>query len=185
MVGSFQFLAVLSATVAFSVACTSLRQSAPQLESPTPASASPTLTLEPVRERPNPTPSPALGPTEVVTPTPTPVPSRSPIPTTEQEERLQRLVAQFSLVGWKKTDFTKRTVPLEEVSYLGLGADAIPPIYYPLFDSIAEADEWLEDPEPVLIVELGGEAKAYPLGIMSWHEIVNDEIGGVPMAVTW
>jgi len=39
--------------------------------------------------------------------------------------------------------------------------------------------------EPVISVAIGGEARAYPLGVMIWHEIVNDTVGGMPIAVTW
>lgn len=62
--------------------------------------------------------------------------------------------------------------------------DGIPPIDDPAFVSPADAT-FLADEEPVLAVEIGGEAKAYPLQILMWHEIVNDEIGGVPVAVTY
>jgi hypothetical protein len=62
--------------------------------------------------------------------------------------------------------------------------DGIPPIDDPKFLAPGDAT-FLTDREPVLTVEIGGEAKAYPLQIMTWHEIVNDEIGGVPVSVTY
>ena len=62
--------------------------------------------------------------------------------------------------------------------------DGIPSIDDPKFLVAADA-EFLTDSEPVLAVEIGNEAKAYPLQIMIWHEIVNDTIGGVPVAVTY
>jgi len=62
--------------------------------------------------------------------------------------------------------------------------DGIPPIDDPKFVAPEEA-AFLAGNEPVLAVEVGGEAKAYPLQIMTWHEIVNDEIGGVPVTVTY
>jgi Protein of unknown function (DUF3179) len=62
--------------------------------------------------------------------------------------------------------------------------DGIPPIDEPRF--LAHGDVgFLAPQEPVLSVELEGEAKAYPLRIMMWHEIVNDEIGGTPVTVTY
>jgi hypothetical protein len=62
--------------------------------------------------------------------------------------------------------------------------DGIPPIDHPKF--LAPEDvAFLADAEPVLAVEIDGDARAYPLQIMVWHEIVNDEIGGVPVAVTY
>lgn len=42
---------------------------------------------------------------------------------------------------------------------------------------------FLADNEPVIAVEVGGEARAYPVQILMWHEIVNDTVGGVPVAV--
>ena len=84
-----------------------------------------------------------------------------------------------------RTDFTKHTVPLEEIVSGGPPKDGIPAIDEPRFQSVPAADRWLEPDEPVLVVERNGEAKAYPLQIMVWHEIVNDRIGGVPVAVTY
>jgi Protein of unknown function (DUF3179) len=63
--------------------------------------------------------------------------------------------------------------------------DGIPPIDDPQFVSVAEADEWLNDPEPVLVVDIDGDVRAYPMQIMMWHEIVNDTVGGIPLAVTY
>jgi hypothetical protein len=62
--------------------------------------------------------------------------------------------------------------------------DGIPAIDEPVFQSVSEAD-WLADQEPVIAFELGGDARAYPLQILTWHEIVNDEVGGTPVAVTF
>ncbi len=62
--------------------------------------------------------------------------------------------------------------------------DGIPPIDEPKFVSPQDAD-FLQPQEPVLAVEVNGDARAYPLQIMTWHEIVNDRIGGVPISVTY
>jgi hypothetical protein len=62
--------------------------------------------------------------------------------------------------------------------------DGIPAIDEPRFQSVAEV-AWLTDQEPVIAFELDGEARAYPLQILTWHEIVNDEVGGTPVAVTF
>jgi len=62
--------------------------------------------------------------------------------------------------------------------------DGIPPIDDPKFLAPEDAT-FLADREPVLAVEIDGDAKAYPLQIMTWHEIVNDEIAGMPVAVTY
>ncbi len=63
--------------------------------------------------------------------------------------------------------------------------DGIPPIDNPQFISVSAADAWLNDVEPVLVVDVDGDVRAYPIQIMMWHEIVNDTVGGVPLAVTY
>jgi hypothetical protein len=62
--------------------------------------------------------------------------------------------------------------------------DGIPPIDQPSFER-ADTVRWLEPNEPVLSLTVEGETRAYPLRIMTWHEIVNDTVGGVPVAVTY
>ena len=66
-----------------------------------------------------------------------------------------------------------------------LGKDAIPAILEPKFVSASEAGYWMEPDEAVLGVSIGSEHKAYPVTMLSRHEIVNDIIGGEPVAVTW
>lgn len=84
-----------------------------------------------------------------------------------------------------KTDFSRHTVPLEEIVAGGPPKDGIPAIDEPKLVAVAEADRWLDDGEPVAMVRLEGEARAYPLQILIWHEIVNDEVGGIPVSVTF
>jgi hypothetical protein len=90
----------------------------------------------------------------------------------------------FSTSGWE-TDFSNRSVPLEEFVGGGPPKDGIPSIDDPRFVSVEEADRFLDPREPVAVVDLGGEVRAYPIQILVWHEIVNDEIGGEPVAVTY
>ena len=66
-----------------------------------------------------------------------------------------------------------------------LGKDAIPAILEPEFVSAMEAARWMMSDEGVLGVSIGGEHKAYPVSMLSRHEIVNDVVGGEPVAVTW
>ena len=66
-----------------------------------------------------------------------------------------------------------------------LGKDGIPAILDPQFVSGAEADGQMLSNERVLAVSLNGDHRAYPLNMLSRHEIVNDTVGGVPIAVTW
>ena len=72
----------------------------------------------------------------------------------------------------------------EEIISGGPPPDGIPPIDDPKFVSAADAD-FVRPQEPVLAVEVNADARAYPLQIMTWHEIVNDRIGGVPITVTY
>lgn len=96
----------------------------------------------------------------------------------------QERPAIAGLDAWK-TDFTRHTVPFEELVSGGVPKDGIPSIEHPSFITIREADRWLSDREPMALLNLNGESKAYPLSILIWHEIVNDEIGGRPVSVTY
>jgi len=94
--------------------------------------------------------------------------------------------AQLPLsLEWPNTDFDVTLVDLDEIQSGGPPKDGIPPIDRPEFDSVGAADDWLEPREPVVVVSVGGETKAYPVQILTWHEIVNDSIGGVPVSVTF
>ena len=86
--------------------------------------------------------------------------------------------------GWK-TDWSQRSVALEEIISGGVPRDGIPPLYDPRFVSIEAARAWLADREPVIALEIDGDARAYPLQIMTWHEIAAGTVGGVPVAVTF
>ncbi|MFU8887369.1 MAG: DUF3179 domain-containing protein [Trueperaceae bacterium] len=55
----------------------------------------------------------------------------------------------------------------------------------PRFVTQEQAESWLGELEPVILMRLGGEARLYPLQILTWHEIANDTLGGVPVAVTF
>lgn len=90
----------------------------------------------------------------------------------------------FPLAGWR-TDFAKHCVPLSEITSGGPPPDGIPSLDRPIFYAIAFADDWLQPQEPVIAVFEGEAARAYPLQILLWHEIVNDTIAGRPVAVTF
>ena len=85
---------------------------------------------------------------------------------------------------WPDTDFAKHAVPLEEIMSGGVPKDGIPSIDDPSFAAAAEIED-LGPREPVIRLEAAGEVRAYPLRILTWHEIVNDEVGGIPVAVTY
>ena len=75
-------------------------------------------------------------------------------------------------------------VPIDEITSGGPPPDGIPSIDDPQFARPADVD-FLDDDEPVLSLDLDGDVRAYPVQILIWHEIVNDTVGGVPVAVTY
>ena len=66
-----------------------------------------------------------------------------------------------------------------------LGFDAIPAILNPDFITADEAERWMDADEQVLGLSINGDNRAYSVRMLSRHEIVNDVVGGVPVAVTW
>ena len=85
--------------------------------------------------------------------------------------------------GWK-TNFDKHSVPFGEIQSGGPPKDGIPAIDAPQFVSVNGAG-FLRDREPVIALEVEGEVRAYPIQILMWHEIVNDEVAGMPVSVTF
>jgi hypothetical protein len=86
---------------------------------------------------------------------------------------------------WPKTDFAKRTIELTEIQSGGPPKDGIPAIDRPKFVGTRVARAWLKQKEPVIVLRLGKDARAYPLQILMFHEIVNDTVAGLPVAVTF
>lgn len=86
--------------------------------------------------------------------------------------------------GVMETGGVRHTVPLSEIRDGGPPQDGIPSIDDPAFVGAAGA-AFLSDSDTVIGLEIGGTARAYPLSILVWHEIVNDMVGGVPVAVTY
>jgi hypothetical protein len=86
---------------------------------------------------------------------------------------------------WPRTNFGKHTVPLQEIRSGGPPKDGIPPIDRPRFIDSEAAARWLDAREPVIVFERKGDVRAYPLQILTFHEIVNDTVGGAPVAVTF
>ncbi len=84
-----------------------------------------------------------------------------------------------------KTNFGQHTVPYSEILSGGPPKDGIPAINHPHFVSVSDADAWLKPVETVIFVEVGDDARAYPIQICMWHEIVNDVVGELPLVVTF
>ena len=76
------------------------------------------------------------------------------------------------------------SIPTERIFDGGPGRDGIPALESPASVSVAQVD-FLDDDSRVLGVEINGEARAYPMIILWWHEIINDDLGGEPLLVTY
>lgn len=85
---------------------------------------------------------------------------------------------------WPATDFSRSTVDFKEIISGGQPRDGIPSISYPVFKKVSETRD-LGQQEPVVVVTDNEEARAYPLRVLIWHEIVNDQIGDIPIIVTY
>ena len=97
----------------------------------------------------------------------------------DRSATLRRLTSSWN------TNWEKRLISSDELLSGGPPRDGIPAIDNPRFSSQTEAEAWLDGREPVIALEINGDARAYPLQILTWHEIVNDEVGGLPVAVTF
>ncbi|MGB3717916.1 MAG: DUF3179 domain-containing (seleno)protein [Candidatus Promineifilaceae bacterium] len=102
------------------------------------------------------------------------------IMTIDDRSERQRQIAQ----EWN-TDFNRHTIPYEELLALLPVRDGIIPIDIPTFETLEEASAWLAENEPVIALEIDGNSRAYPLQILTWHEIVNDSVGDIPVVVTF
>ena len=111
-------------------------------------------------------------------------PMFTPAPEKAQETADGIPFPRYMTFGWE-TDFSKHSVPLDEIRSGGPGRDGIPPIDDPEFAKVSDPPGYMVDVEPVISLEINGQARAYPLIILMNHEIVNDEVGGVPVSVTY
>lgn len=84
---------------------------------------------------------------------------------------------------WPDTDFDQTSVSFDEILSGGPSKDGIPAIDEPVFEPAEDSD--LPNNEPVLSVDVDGQGRAYPLRVLMWHEIVNDNVGGLALTVTF
>lgn len=99
------------------------------------------------------------------------------------------LAASVSMVGCDSVSDgdaggSEWLISQQEVVDGGPGKDGIPSVDAPRFDPVS-ATSYIQDDRRVIGIRIGNEVKAYPHQILDWHEIVNDEIGGVPIALTY
>ena len=119
-----------------------------------------------------------------------PITTRSAPTTTDEAEPLppQQIPPHLSSIAelWE-TDFSNAIIDLDEL-LVGIPAtdprDMIRPIDDPVFESVSEI-EWLTDRDPGVALEIGDDARFYPLAVLTRHEIANDEVDDIPVAVTY
>ena len=92
--------------------------------------------------------------------------------------------AQLGRGNWR-TDLSKKSISLSELVSGGPPKDGIPAIDDPKFVSPQEAAKWVSPNEPVLVIDYADEVRAYPLQILVWHELVNDQIGDLPLLISF
>ena len=83
------------------------------------------------------------------------------------------------------TNFCLNKVDFSEILVGNPVKDGIPSLLNPKMETLEDAANWLSDRSPVIAMEIEGEARAYPQAILMWHEIANDVIAEVPVAVTF
>ncbi len=93
---------------------------------------------------------------------------------------------EFWRAEWPNTDFERSAVEdWREIMSGGPPKDGIPALSDPNFIAASEETR-IGDREPVITVEIAGQTpRAYPIRYLTWHEIVNDTVGDVPIAVTF
>ena len=87
--------------------------------------------------------------------------------------------------GQKPFDVTRHAIPLNQIQSGGPPKNGIPALQHPAFMDASQADSFLKQEDLVLGIEFTGTAKAYPVRILNWHEVVNDDVGDQPVVVSW
>jgi len=95
------------------------------------------------------------------------------------------MTAFAALVCLAGFSFHPSLVPRNEILAGGPPKDGIPALVDPKTESANEAGHWLRPDDEVLGVVFHGMARAYPLRILNWHEIVNDHVGGKRLVITY
>ena len=95
-------------------------------------------------------------------------------------------IETYSWSSQFSTDFTRHIIDYSDILSGGPPKDGIPSIDSPKFIPIHQASDWIKPQEPVILLpDINGESRIYPIQILMWHEIVNDRIQGKPVAVTY
>jgi hypothetical protein len=117
--------------------------------------------------------TPAIACSQSVEPAPAPSPTPAPTPAPGEEYEIKEL------------NGVKYIVHPAQILGGGPPKDGIPSIDNPIYVSMEEAEEWIEDNELVIAIIYKGVKRVYPLQIMVWHEIVNDVIAGDSLLITY
>jgi hypothetical protein len=129
---------------------------------------------------------PATTSAPATTANPPPPASTPPASGGDQAEDLPPDLARVT-TDWP-TDWAQRNIDLDEL-LVGLNAadprDLIRPIDEPVYESVSSADDWLQDPEQGILLEVEGETLFFPIRILISHEIVNDQRGEIPFSLTY
>jgi hypothetical protein len=98
-------------------------------------------------------------------------------------------ILNVSIRDWEGTNLRRYALGVDPADFVqgGPGRNEIAPIYSPRFVSIDEADRfvWLTFDHPVVVLEIEGDARAYPLAMLTIHEVINDTVNGEPVVVTF
>jgi hypothetical protein len=86
--------------------------------------------------------------------------------------------------SWPKTDFSKSSITLDDITSSGAPKDGRPSIDKPQFIAANKVDNF-NPTEPVISITINRDVRAYPLRILMWHGVVNDIVGGTPVAITY
>ncbi len=106
------------------------------------------------------------------------------VPAAAAAQRAQLVPAEWrEAQGWR-TDWSNYIVHPDSLTLLG-DRKSIPSLDNPKFETIESAGRWLNDREPVAVVSIRGDVRAYPVQIMMSHDIANDVVGGQPIVVTF
>ena len=99
---------------------------------------------------------------------------------------LETLCGLFAVIALCGFDTSRHSIPVDDIYDGGPGKDGIPAILHPKIISAEEAGQtFLKKSDRILGIVQNGQAKAYPIKILNWHEIVNNRIGGGSMVVTY
>ncbi len=126
--------------------------------------------------------TPTVAPTEAI-----PTPTTEPAPAAKVVEPTAATAKPESAEPQPTAPPEAKLAPERDLDIVTLlPPDAIPAINNPMFFyTTEEADTVYSEGEYVLGVEIDGDARAYSVPLLSSHEIVNDTVGGRPIAVTW